>query len=122
MAEPPTRTRSVGSPSTTTPSSSLPVSRLPIVPARSSDHAALSVAATSASSSVMSMAKQARGMANGIDEDKPAPGGRAGGGAPGGGGGGPRAGAAGGGGGAGGEPRPRARPQDGRRLRGGERT
>ena len=42
--------------------------------ARSSDHAALMVAATSASSKVMSIAKHASAIANGIDGEKPPPG------------------------------------------------
>ena len=70
----PTRIRSIASPPTITASICLPGSRLPTPSARSSDHAALMVAPTSASSNVMSMAKQASVIANGIDGEKPPPG------------------------------------------------
>ena len=70
----PTRTRSIAGPSTITASICLPGSRLPTRSWRSSDHAALIVAATSASSNVRSMPKQASVIANGIDGENPPPG------------------------------------------------
>ena len=74
MAGAPTRMSSIASPSTITASIRLPGSRLPTSSARSTDHAPLIVAPTSASSNVIPMAKQASVIAKGIDGENPPPG------------------------------------------------